>query len=178
MAFDLPGVEPGSDPDQLFKAVGFVVIQWGHAEQTLDLLVTAVFSCYQGHKLLNHRPTQLKDKINLLRKCFVALPELAPFNNECEDLLSRFKEFSKRRNDIVHGAIDSLSAENGVFTFTKIDVPPKQHHKARKVILDESEFAEYRRALMKLGADGSSLSRRVWDAIKPKRPQVALNEFT
>ena len=52
MAFELPGVEPGSDLDQLFKAVGFVVIQWGNAEQTLDLLVVAVFSRYESHDLL------------------------------------------------------------------------------------------------------------------------------
>ena len=29
MSFDLPGVEPSSDIEKLFKAVGFVVVQWG-----------------------------------------------------------------------------------------------------------------------------------------------------
>jgi hypothetical protein len=33
--FDLPGVKPGSDLEALFKAIGFVVVQWGLAEDLL-----------------------------------------------------------------------------------------------------------------------------------------------
>lgn len=43
MPFDLPGVKLGSDIESLFKAVGFVVVQWDHAEQCLDLMVAAIF---------------------------------------------------------------------------------------------------------------------------------------
>jgi len=49
MAFDLPGVKPGSDIETLFKAVGFVVIQWGFAEQSLDLMVATIFHSFDGH---------------------------------------------------------------------------------------------------------------------------------
>lgn len=170
MAFELPGVEPGSDIDQLFKAVGFVVVQWGNAEQALDLLVVAVFSHYEGHELLKRRPKQLEFKIRFLQGCFATFSELAPFKAECDDLLDRFGALSQKRHDIVHGAIDAISAENGVFTFTKIDVKPKQHHEVRSVALDDSNWTEYRRALMKLGRDGISLSRRVWDAVKRDCP--------
>jgi hypothetical protein len=170
MAFELPGVEPGSDLDQLFKAVGFIVIQWGNAEQALDLLVVSVFSRYDGHELLKSRPKNLAPKIKFLRQCFATFPELAQFKKECDDVLNRFEALSQSRHDIVHGAIDSISAENGVFSLTKIDVKPKQQHEVRTVILDDFDWAEYRRALMKLGADGVSLSRRVWDAVKPERP--------
>lgn len=38
MSFDLPGVKSGSDIETLFKTVGFVVVQWGYAEQSLDLI--------------------------------------------------------------------------------------------------------------------------------------------
>lgn len=172
MAFELPGVGPGSDIEQLFKAVGFVVVRWGSAEQALDLLVVAVFSRYDGHELLHRRPKQLEVKIKFLRECFATFPELAPFKAECEDLLSRFETLSQKRHDIVHGAIDAVSADNGVFTFTKIDVKPKQHHEVRTVSFDDSDWAEYRRALMKLGGDGISLSRRVWDAVKPEQPST------
>lgn len=172
MAFELPGVELGSDIEQLYKAVGFVVVQWGNAEQALDLLVVAVFSRYDGHELLKNRPKHLGPKIEFLRKCFATFPELAQFKKDCDDVLNRFDALSQSRHDIMHGAIDSIFAENGVFSFTKIDVKPKQHHEVRTVVLDDFDWIEYRRALMKLGADGISLSRRVWDAVKPERPSA------
>ena len=118
MPFELPGVEPGSDIEQLFKAVGFVVVQWGNAEQSLDLLVVALFSRYEGHELLKRRPKQLDVKMKFLRECFAEFPELLPFKAECDDLLIRFEALSQRRHDVVHGAIDAVSAEDGVFTFT------------------------------------------------------------
>lgn len=68
MSFDLPGVEPNSDIEKLFKAVGFVVIQWGMNEQHLDLIVAAIFHRFKGHPLLNRRPMNLTQKIELLRQ--------------------------------------------------------------------------------------------------------------
>lgn len=169
IAFELPGVEAGSDLENLFKAVGFVVVQWGNAEQTLDLLAVGVFSCFAGHELLKRRPKQLGQKIEFLRKCFATFPKLSPFKAECDDLLNRFESLSQSRHDIVHGAIDSISAENDVFTFTKIDVNPREHHELRTVLLDNAEWSEYLRALMKLGTDDISLARKVWDALKVRR---------
>ena len=63
MSFDLPGVKPGSDIETLFKAVGFVVVQWGMDEQHLDLIVAVIFHRFGGHPLLNRRPTNLSQKI-------------------------------------------------------------------------------------------------------------------
>ena len=54
MPLDLPGVKPGSDLETLFKAVGFVVVQWASAEQSLDTLVAAIFHCCKN-ALPNYR---------------------------------------------------------------------------------------------------------------------------
>lgn len=166
MSFDLPGVEPSSDIEKLFKAVGFVVVQWGMDEQHLDLIVAALFRRFGGHPLLNRRPINLTQKIELLRQCFAEFTELEQFQTECDTLLKRFAAAGNKRNDIVHGAIADFSAEDGTFMFSKIDVVPKEHHSIRSVYLDNSDWPAFRKELLDLGRDGLSLARRVWDTLK------------
>jgi len=166
MSFDLPGVEPNSDIEKLFKTVGFVVVQWGMNEQHLDLIVAAIFHRFGVHPLLNRRPTNLTQKIELLRQCFAEFTELEPFRTECDALLTRLDSAGKKRNDIVHGAIADFSAEDGMFIFSKIDVAPKEHHSIRSVFIDDSEWPAFRKELLALGRDGMSLGRRVWDTLK------------
>ena len=166
MSFDLPGVDTGSDSETLFKAVGFVVVQWGMDEQHLDLIVAAIFHRFGGHLLLNRRPTNLSQKIELLRQCFIEFNELSQFQTECDALLVRFASAGKQRNDIVHGAIADFSTEDGVFTFSKIDVVPKEHHSIRSVFLDDSDWPTFRKELLCLGRDSLFLAQRVWDSLK------------
>ena len=168
MRFDLPTVEPDSDTEKLFKAVGFVVVQWGINEQHLDLVVAAIFHRFGGHPLLNRRPTNLSQKIELLRQCFAEFNELAQFQTKCDALLTRFAAAGKKRNDIVHGAIADFSAEDGAFIFSKIDVVPKEHHSIRSVFLDDSDWPVFREEVLGLGRDSLSLARRVWDTLKER----------
>lgn len=174
MSFDLPGVEPNSDIEKLFKAVGFVVVQWGMDEQHLDLIVAAIFHRFGGHPLLKRRPTNLTQKIELLRQCFAEFTELGLFQAECDALLIRFFDAGKKRNDIVHGAIADFSAEDGMFMFSKIDVVPKEHHSIRSVFLGNSDWPAFRKELLTLGRDSLSLARRVWDTLKNSDPQPTL----
>lgn len=168
MSFDLPGVDPDSDIEKLFKAVGFVVVQWGMDEQHLDLVITVIFHRFGGHALLSRRPTNLSQKIKLLRQCFAEFKELEQLQTECDMLLTRFAAAGKKRNDIVHGAITDFSAEDGAFIFSKIDVAPKEHHSIRSVFLDDSDWPAFRKELLGLGRDSLSLGRRVWDTLKER----------
>lgn len=166
MSFDLPGVKPGSDIESLFKAVGFVVVQWGFAEQSLDLMVANIFHFFNEHPLLKRRPTNLEPKIEFLRECFATIPELEKFRAESEMLLPRFAAAGKRRNDLVHGAISETSIEDGSFKLLKVDVKPKEHHSIRSVVLEDSDWPAFRKELLSLGRDGQSLAQRVWDSLK------------
>lgn len=168
MGFDLPGVKPGSDLESLLKAVGFVAVQWGFAEQSLDLIVASIFNSFDGHPLLKRRPQNLAPKVKFLGKCFAEIPELVQFSDEANALLTRFSAVGKKRNDLMHGAIANIAAENGAFTFLKVDVRPNEHHSVRSVLLTENAWAEFRRELMRLGKDGQSLAQRVWDSLKLK----------
>lgn len=169
MPFDLPGVQPSSDLETLFKAVGFVVVQWGFAEQSLDLMVATIFHSSEDRSLTKRRPQFLVPKVQFLTDCFDKTPELSHFKSESEVLLRRFLTTGKKRNDLVHSAIATTSLEGGAFQFLKIDLRPKGQHAIRSVFLDDSEWAEFRRELLRLGKDGSSLARKVHDVLKKNK---------
>lgn len=166
MSFDLPGVKPGSDIETLFKAVGFVVVQWGFAEQSLDLIVASIFNFFDEYQLPKRRPQHLEQKVDFLREYFAKLPELEQFRAESDALLMRFSAAGKIRNDLVHGAIASVSEEDGAFMFLKIDVTPKEHHSIRSAFLSDSDWTGFRRELLHLGKDGQSLAQKVCGSLK------------
>jgi len=168
MSFDLPGVKQGTELDSLFRAIGFVIVQWGYAEQSLDLIVAILFHFFDPHPLLKTRPRNLEPKIRFLRECFTELPALAQFCAESETLLLRFADAGKKRNDLVHGAIASLSYEDGAFMFLKIDVSPKEHHSIRSVVLNDADWPAFREELLRLGKEGQSLAQRMWDSLKER----------
>jgi hypothetical protein len=166
--FDLPGVKSGSDLEALFKAIGFVVVQWGLAEAALDLMVASIFHFYGEHPLLKTRPRNLEPKIKFLRECFAKLPELQGFSAESEKLLQRFASAGTKRNDLVHGGIVERSVENNAFRFLKIDVSPKERHSIRSVVLDDADWPRYRKELLYLGKEEQSLAQRVGDKFKKR----------
>lgn len=166
MVFDLPRVEPNSDIETLFKAVGFVVVQWGFAEQSLDLMVANIFHSFNGHSLLKRRPQNLEPKIDFIRDCFSEIPELKSFLAEGDTLLTRFSVAGKKRNDLVHSAIASPSIKDGSFMFLKIDVLSKEHHSIREVFLEDSDWPMFRKELLSLGRDGQHLAQKMSDSLK------------
>lgn len=166
MNFNLPGVNPGSEIENLFKTVGFIVVQWGLAEQSLDLMVANIFYSFDGHHLLKNRPQNLKPKIKFLEKCFAEIPELAQFRADSEKLLSRFSVAGEKRNELVHSAISDISKKDGAFIFLKIDVEPKGNHNIRSVLLAESDFTAFRKELLSLGQDGQYFAQRIFDSLK------------
>jgi len=127
-----------------------------------------IFHSFDGHPLFKHRrrPPNLEPKVKFFRECFNDFPQLAQFKAESEVLFTRFSAAATKRNDLVHGAIATTSAEDGTFIFLKIDVKPTDHHSIRSVFLDDSDWTEFRRELLHLGKDGQSLAQRVWDALK------------
>ena len=152
------------DMDALFRAIGFVVVQWGQAEQSLDLLVAALFQECGGKRLAkkNRMPVMLAPKLEFVRKCISQLPKLAPFNEEGLALVGSFDRLSQKRHDLIHGAVASLSPVDDAFSFVKLDVKDNFHH-AREVRLEASEFPVLTKDLVRLGADATALARKVWD---------------
>jgi hypothetical protein len=168
MIFDLPGVKPRSDLETLFKAVGFVVVEWGIAEQSLDLMIAIMFLSFDGHPLLKRRPTNLEKKVEFLHECFAKFPQLEQFKAESDALLTRFSINEKKRSDFVDGAIASFPADDDAFMISKIDGVPKQHHTNRSVVIDDSVWPVFHRELLSLGRDGQAFTNRVWASLKAR----------
>ena len=165
MSFELPKVEYGSDLDELFRSVGFVVVQWGYAEQSLDLMAASIFHFSKDHSLLKRRPKQLERKVEFLTECFASIPILRPLQPEADALLTTFLRIGKVRNDLVHSAIGDFSLRDGAFMFLKIDVVPGASHNFRQVFFAESEWPSLRKELLHLGKESQSLARKVQNAL-------------
>ena len=152
------------DTDALFRAVGFIVVQWSQAEQSLDLLVAALFQECGGKRLAkkNRMPFMLAPKLEFVRKCVTQLPKLAPFREEGLALVSSFETLSEKRHDLIHGAVSSLSPVDNAFPFIKLDIKDNAHH-FREVRLEASEFPALTKDFVRLGADAGTLACKVWD---------------
>lgn len=166
MSFDLPGVKPESDLDKLFRSVGFVVVQWGYAEQSLDLIVASIFHSPKRHVLPKRRPKQLEPKVEFLADCFATMPPLKTLAAEASPILETFSRIGTVRNDLVHSTIADFSLKDGAFTFLKIDVVPAASHNCRLVFFGESEWPSLRKDLLRLGKESQALARKVHDALQ------------
>lgn len=160
--FKLPGVKQGSDIESLFLAVGFIVIQWGQAEQSLDIIVS-VFSHAYKDKKAKRLPVMLETKIAFLRKCVASTPEIAQVGPELEALLQEFESLAPTRHGLVHGAIMSITPTSRGFTFLKLDAD-KEYNTTRPVLLSGAEFPSLRRRLLRLAIEANRLARVVFDS--------------
>ena len=160
--FKFPGVKPGSDLEALFIAVGFIVVQWGQAEQSLDLLVSVLSHAYPG-KREKKLPVMLEVKIDFVRKCIANTPEIAHLSKDLESLLQEFESLAPMRHDLVHGAITSITPTSRGFTFLKLD-SDKVHNSTREVLLSGSDFPLLRRRLLRLAGEATRMARAVMDS--------------
>jgi hypothetical protein len=166
MAFDIPGVIPNSDEETLFKAVGFVVVQWGCAEHVLDMLVSIVFPIVKDMIKDKKQPQFLTHKTKFVRNHLNCHHVLQQLSGEITELLDRFEKTGKKRNDLVHGAITALSPENGSFKFAKLDIVTGDVPTLRPVLLDDAEWISFRKELLSLGADGILLVKKALEILK------------
>lgn len=165
MHVDISGVKPGSSFDSLLRTVGFIVVQWGHCEQSLELLVNTLFREFSGNTLARRKrmPRPVSEKVAFLRECAVQLPALVSFRGELENLALKFEHVMKMRHDLVHGALTDVPIANGVFTFIRLDAHP-DIHEVRTFEYDLKQFPLIEVELMKLGELSMKLARRVFDA--------------
>jgi hypothetical protein len=154
-------LDDSEELDELFRQVGFIVVQWGQAEQSLDLAIATIYQCYATQKRPKRMPKMLDTKLKYLESCVRDIRELSPYRAAADGLVADFRRLSGLRHDLIHGAITDTEAENGMFTFAKLDVK-KDFHFLRQVRLDGAEMPGIRRELIDLGAKAVTLARRIW----------------
>jgi hypothetical protein len=156
--------DEGAPPEvlSLYQAIGFIVIQWGQAEQSLDLLVAAIYRGHGGRPFAKKRqiPRALTDKLKFIRKCFRNIDALAPYRSEGNALLSELQRLSPIRNDLIHGAITKLESVNDGFEFAKLDIEG-EIHVLRDFRFESSTFPDLAKDLVCLGNRAALLANKI-----------------
>lgn len=154
----------------LYCQVGFIIIQWGHCEQSLELLVTTLFREYGGNAMPKRKrmPKQLSDKLAFVKECAAGIPLLKPFRTDIESLARKFEALIQKRHDLVHGALTDDPGIDGVYSFIRLETHP-DIHEVKEFQYDLKAFPSLAKALVGLGADAPKVARRVFDA-RPKFP--------
>ncbi len=127
--------------DSIARAIGLIVLQWGVAEQSFDLLVTLLREPPEAEHYAKHIPIMLEPKIKFVRRCLAERLELSSCRIKVETLLERFAQLSELRNDLVHSAVASISPSNGAFAFSRLNLKedPPIH---RTVLLETEAYPE------------------------------------
>lgn len=165
MRIDVTGVRRDGTYDSLLRTIGFVVVQWGHCEQSLELLINTLFREYEGKSLRERKrmPRPVSEKIAFLRECAVQIASLASYRAELESLAESFERVMKIRHDLVHGALTDKPVKDGVFTLIRLEAHP-EFHEVKEFIYDLKDFPALEASLIDLGTKTMTLARRIFDA--------------
>jgi hypothetical protein len=166
MPISTSGTFYGDDElESLFKAVGFVVVQWGHAEQSIDLATGVLYQDLGGKALAKRLPKMLGHKLEFIEGCLANLPTLAFLRSEGYDLVADFRCLSATRHDLIHGAIASVSATDGGFEFIKLDFK-NDDHVVREFRFEGDDFPKLTKDLLSLGARANIFACKLWELVK------------
>ena len=157
--------QDADDLDAIAKAVGLVVLQWGQAEQSLDLLVAKLWHSFNGKRHAKKIPWMLQQKIKFVRACMLSEATLSQFRTTAEELLERFEALSSVRHDLIHGAVAALSPVDNAFVFSKLDIRDGYHHH-REVRIEASEYPRLVGKLIELGRMAHELAAAVFDVVE------------
>lgn len=150
--------------DALFKAVGFVVVQWGQAEQSLDLATGVLYRNLGGKDIAKRLPKMLEPKLKFIEDCTGKLPTLSHLRTDGENLVADFRKLSAMRHDLIHGAIASVSTTDGGFVFMKLDFEGN-NHVVRQFRFEGEDFPKLTKDLIDLGARATAFARKLWDLV-------------
>ena len=151
--------------DALFKAVGFVVVQWGQAEQSLELATAILYQNLGGKPFAKRLPKMLETKLDFIEKCIAKMPSLEHLRIEGQALVASFRVLSAKRHDLIHGAIAEVSATNGGFAFMKLDIQGDKHV-VREFRFEGNEFPKLTKDLIRLGARATAFARKLWELVR------------
>jgi hypothetical protein len=165
MRVNITGVKHDGTYESLLRTIGFVVVQWGHCEQSLELLVNTLFNECGGNNLAGRKrmPRPISEKIAFLQECGAQIASLASFRIELESLAEDFKKVSQIRHGLVHGALTDAPIRNGIFKFIRLEAHPDTHE-VKEFLYDLKDFQVLEASLMDLGAKAPKLASKVFAA--------------
>ncbi len=151
------------DFSSLCTAIGFVVVNWALAEQSLDFTVETIYSKCAGNTIEKQLPRSFQRKVKFLRKAFSTSVALHVYAKDGNKLLDRMEPLAQQRHDLVHGVVVSIESVNGRFPIDKLDYKA-QEHIMRRIEFDPKAYDSLVQELLNLGKDltlfGSTLVQR------------------
>ena len=157
--------QDSQDLDTIAKAVGLVVLQWGQAEQSLELMVALLWQELGGKAHAKRIPKMLETKLAFVRKCAAHLPKLASHRQRIEELASTFESLSAMRHNLIHGAPASIASVEGALVFSRLEIRDGYpcHCEVR---IDKEQYSELVRRLVNLGKEAHGLASSVFALVK------------
>lgn len=147
----------------LCAAIGFVVVNWALAEQSLDFTVETIYNKCAGNTFEKQLPRSFQRKVKFLRKAFRTSVALHVYAEDGNKLLDRMVPLAQQRHDLVHGVVVSIETVNGRFPIDKLDYQA-QEHIMRRIEFDPNTFDGLTQELLNLGKDltffGTALAQR------------------
>jgi hypothetical protein len=151
------------DFNSLCLTIGFVVVNWALAEQSLDFTVETIYSKCAGNSMEKELPRSFQKKVKFLRKAFRTSVALQTYADDGNRLLDRMEALATRRHDLVHGVVVSIESVNGTFPIDKLDYKSQQHV-MRRLDFDTKAIDGLFTELLSVGKDitlfGGSLAQR------------------
>ena len=155
--------EEVDDFKSLCAAIGFVVVNWALAEQSLDFTVETIYNKCPGNTIEKQLPHSFQRKVKFLRKAFRTSVALQVYAEDGNKLLDRMVPLAQQRHDFVHGVVVSIESVNGRFPIDKLDYQA-QEYIMRRIEFDQNTFDGLAQELLNLGRDltifGTSLIQR------------------
>jgi hypothetical protein len=150
----------------LCQCIGFVVVYWSLTEQQLDNWVNVCFNNCGGRDFQNGNgvPRSLKPKVAFVRRCLKPFPVLGEFREVGLDLLARVSSASKRRHDLIHGAITELKPDpiTGAYLFRRIGYDGDLHTFS-EFTFTPNDFRELALTVADLATDAITYSQKLGD---------------
>lgn len=163
--------QDSQDLDTMAKAVGLVVLQWGQAEQSLEMLVALLWQALGGEIHAKRIPKMLETKLAFVRKCAALLPKLASHRERIEELANSFEALSVTRHDLIHGAPASIAPVDGAFVFSRLEIRDGYHYH-REIRINKEQYPLLVRRLVNIGREALELVASVFELVKEGGPYV------
>ena len=142
------------------KAIGFIVINWGQAEQSLDLLVAILWNSFNGKNYAKKIPIMLEPKLKFVTACFGSELSLSSEKEGAKTLVEKFEKLGSLRHEIIHGAIASTFLNNQSIVLNKLSVKNGLHH-SHEVKIEIESYPKLAEQLIELVSLSIELAEKV-----------------
>lgn len=99
------------------------------------MCVSMIFhECANSKEIEPKIPRSLSKKMRFVRRALGKLDEIKSFQNEGLLILEKMTALIPKRHNVVHGAVTTITATNGIFQLTTLDYTDDSH------IIKDAEF--------------------------------------